>query len=530
MALPGGVVGDGPAARPGEGPDAGGEGGYDVLVCLDFEATCDNERPPLVWRGSSEIIEFAWAALDVATGEVVHAQQSYCQPSYSRITPFCTFLTGIDEALLRRAGGGLAEAIRTLAEFCAGQAGRGRRLGVVTHGAWDLEQQLPREAQLKQLTVPDVLRRFINLMDVFGPACRLLEVPVQGYTLPEMCAALGLQFDGRLHSGLADARNIAAIVAALLRSPAVRQRHFGAPTEDLAARWLAFRESRLHSLIITSLPRRVAQPAVDEWLRSLALPTPDVRSVVLKGGAPSRRAVFTYNDHERAAAVLERLAWGAEYDARGTLPGEDTDCLVFAKPLLPTELEAWWPRLVSYPATPAEALALWTVGVVTGDWFCAACLNHNFGAMEECRQCRRPIAPLLLPAAPEGLVEWVQVVAAAGAAFGRLGKVQHVSDKFYLLQDGSVWAKADTLGVALPAGFVAAELREREDSDDEKEEPEGEVQVSFYVRRRRSPGAEPPPHARGTKRVCCGKYQIWWGNTTSEGVLFEVFHGQFPPQ
>lgn len=76
MALPGGVVGDGPDARPGEGPDAGGEGGYDVLVCLDFEATCDNERPPLVWRGSSEIIEFAWAALDVATGEVVHAQQS----------------------------------------------------------------------------------------------------------------------------------------------------------------------------------------------------------------------------------------------------------------------------------------------------------------------------------------------------------------------------------------------------------------------------------------------------------------------
>lgn len=43
-------------------------------------------------------------------------------------------------------------------------------------GAWDLEQQLPREAQLKQLTVPDVLRRFINLMDVFGPACRYVAV------------------------------------------------------------------------------------------------------------------------------------------------------------------------------------------------------------------------------------------------------------------------------------------------------------------------------------------------------------------
>eukprot|EP00668_Euglena_longa_P003408 GGOE01003988.1.p1 GENE.GGOE01003988.1~~GGOE01003988.1.p1 ORF type:complete len:521 (-),score=156.42 GGOE01003988.1:85-1647(-) len=447
--------------------------GYDVLVCLDFEATCDNEQPPLVRRGSGEIIEFAWAALDVASGGVFHTQQSYCQPCHSQVTPFCTTLTGIDEALLRRCGGSLAEAVQTLADFCAAQARQGRRLGVVTHGAWDLEQQLPREARLKGVVMPDPLKRFINLMDVFGPACRSLDIPPQGYTLPEMCAAVGLQFDGRLHSGLADAKNIAAIVATLLKSPAVQQQWFSAPTEDLEDRRRVFRESQLHSLIITSLPRRVTQPSVVQWLISLSLPAPDVCSAVLRGGTPTRKVVFSYNDHEKAACVLDRLSWGAEFDANGTLPGEDTDCLVFAKPLLPSELESWWARLVCFPTTTDEAVTLWTVGVMTGDWFCRVCLNHNWGSLQECRQCRRPFTPLLLPEA-EAPGEWVQVVSGSGETFGRLGCVQHTSDKFFLLKEGSVWAKADTRRVALPAGFVTAEVRECEESSDEGDNEEEE--------------------------------------------------------
>ena len=51
---------------------------YDVLICVDFEATCDelqNGRTELlVTRDQQEIIEFPWVVLDTASLEVLPSQ------------------------------------------------------------------------------------------------------------------------------------------------------------------------------------------------------------------------------------------------------------------------------------------------------------------------------------------------------------------------------------------------------------------------------------------------------------------------
>ena len=79
--------------------------GCDAIICIDFEATCDDVRegsPSRVARDAMEIIEFPFVVLDVRTGAVTHREQVYVRPDHlDGVTEFCRFGQDLSE---RRVG------------------------------------------------------------------------------------------------------------------------------------------------------------------------------------------------------------------------------------------------------------------------------------------------------------------------------------------------------------------------------------------------------------------------------------------
>lgn len=86
--------------------------------------------------------------------------------------------------------------------------------------------QLKRESAAKNLTVPNYMRRWINLKKVFPMHLIDESVPAKDFTSPitlkkakpvihgmeDMLQKVGLQLEGRHHSGIDDSRNIARVV------------------------------------------------------------------------------------------------------------------------------------------------------------------------------------------------------------------------------------------------------------------------------------------------------------------------------
>src|SRR5688500_1696409 len=85
-----------------------------------------------------------------------------------------------------------------------------------------------REAQYKQLPVPNYLKRWINIKKVFPVHLYDSKAPVHNVKfekdvqkppvggMPHMLEICGLELKGKHHSGIDDAKNIANIVVDLL--------------------------------------------------------------------------------------------------------------------------------------------------------------------------------------------------------------------------------------------------------------------------------------------------------------------------
>jgi inhibitor of KinA sporulation pathway (predicted exonuclease) len=172
-----------------------------VTLCfLDFEANCsDTDR-----RVQNEIIEFPM--IIPGRGEF-HA---YVRPE-APLTPFCTQLTGITQATVDNAAP-LKEVLAAATLWLQDVD----EVVFVTCGNWDLNVALPRDCARKKLKVPKAFKRFLNLKDVVRAA------GLPSSDMAEMLAGLGLEFEGRPHSGIDDTRNMVAIWNALeARSPIV---------------------------------------------------------------------------------------------------------------------------------------------------------------------------------------------------------------------------------------------------------------------------------------------------------------------
>nr|7K05_A Chain A, ERI1 exoribonuclease 3 [Homo sapiens]7K05_B Chain B, ERI1 exoribonuclease 3 [Homo sapiens]7K06_A Chain A, ERI1 exoribonuclease 3 [Homo sapiens]7K06_B Chain B, ERI1 exoribonuclease 3 [Homo sapiens]7K07_A Chain A, ERI1 exoribonuclease 3 [Homo sapiens]7K07_B Chain B, ERI1 exoribonuclease 3 [Homo sapiens]7LPY_A Chain A, ERI1 exoribonuclease 3 [Homo sapiens]7LPY_B Chain B, ERI1 exoribonuclease 3 [Homo sapiens]7LPZ_A Chain A, ERI1 exoribonuclease 3 [Homo sapiens]7LPZ_B Chain B, ERI1 len=181
---------------------------YHYFLVLDFEATCD--KPQI---HPQEIIEFPILKLNGRTMEIESTFHMYVQPVvHPQLTPFCTELTGIIQAMVDGQPS-LQQVLERVDEWMAkeGLLDPNVKSIFVTCGDWDLKVMLPGQCQYLGLPVADYFKQWINLKKAYSFAMGCW--PKNG--LLDMNKGLSLQHIGRPHSGIDDCKNIANIMKTL---------------------------------------------------------------------------------------------------------------------------------------------------------------------------------------------------------------------------------------------------------------------------------------------------------------------------
>ncbi|KAM3864622.1 ERI1 exoribonuclease 2 [Diretmus argenteus] len=197
---------------------------FSYLIVIDFESTCWRERN----NYGQEIIEFPAVLLNTSTGVVESEFHTYVQPQeHPILSEFCTELTGITQ---RQVEAGVPLHI-CLSRFNRWLQTLHLQMGVVFPGEqkgstpstsqkpcafltwsdWDLGVCLQYECKRKQLHKPDVLNSWIDLRSTYRLFYNRKPKGLKG-----ALQDLGIQFSGREHSGLDDARNTAQLAGRMM--------------------------------------------------------------------------------------------------------------------------------------------------------------------------------------------------------------------------------------------------------------------------------------------------------------------------
>lgn len=180
----------------------------DKLIVLDVEATCwkDDSLPPsmLPRRDESEIIEVGVCTLDLGTLEIAGVRSIIVKPVQNPIlSDFCTELTGITQAQVDN-GINFADACKILRKDYDA-----KNRSWSSYGKYD-DNIFTRECTRKVVGYP--FGKFhINIKAVVET--------ILGQTLgmDDALKAFNLTLDGRHHSGVDDAKNIAKLYATILQ-------------------------------------------------------------------------------------------------------------------------------------------------------------------------------------------------------------------------------------------------------------------------------------------------------------------------
>ena len=137
-----------------------------------------------------------------------------CPRSKPRLSNFCTELTGITQKQVDRSKP-LREVLVDFERWLAWlNLGPGRRhsLALVTDGPWDFINFLLPECQRKGLAYPEAGRSWVDVRQAYSQCTNYPPMSINS-----MLQTAGMKFEGRLHSGIDDTRNIARILRVLLR-------------------------------------------------------------------------------------------------------------------------------------------------------------------------------------------------------------------------------------------------------------------------------------------------------------------------
>jgi 3'-5' exoribonuclease 1 len=197
---------------------------------LDFECTCEENT----WSYLHEVIEFPVVLVDTSTKQIVDTFHRYVRPTENAtLTTFCKGLTGIDQALVDDAEPidtvlhELDEWLRSKDLVTGGGATHDFGKFAFATDGWDLDHFLDVECRRKGLYKPGAyLDRWVDLEKIFKEK-RASADDRNGRKKPRssrranllaMLRHHKLQFEGRLHCGADDARNLARVALALLEA------------------------------------------------------------------------------------------------------------------------------------------------------------------------------------------------------------------------------------------------------------------------------------------------------------------------
>lgn len=195
-----------PSAKEGTGAQSGIEMRDNNMVnVVDLEATCwakGEEHPGI----PSEIIEIGITEVDMLAREVGKSRSILITPENSRVSEFCTDLTGHTQERLEADGVDYGTALSILhQEF------KFHQRTMVSWGDYDRTKML-REAAEKDVSIKIV--RHLNLKTMFSVLCH----PVREVGMKKALRILNLKLAGRHHSGVDDSFNTARILLDLQRS------------------------------------------------------------------------------------------------------------------------------------------------------------------------------------------------------------------------------------------------------------------------------------------------------------------------
>ncbi|XP_042282034.1 ERI1 exoribonuclease 2 [Thunnus maccoyii] len=203
---------------------------FSYLIVIDFESTCWREKN----NYSQEIIEFPAVLLNTSTGEVESEFHTYVQPQERPVlSEFCTELTGITQMQVE-AGIPLQICLSRFSRWlqnlqlqmgvvfpnrqqrCSAPSPSQKLCTFLTWSDWDLGVCLQYECKRKQIHKPDVLNSWIDLRSTYRLFYNRKPKGLNG-----ALQDLGIQFSGREHSGVDDARNTAQLAARMMRDGCV---------------------------------------------------------------------------------------------------------------------------------------------------------------------------------------------------------------------------------------------------------------------------------------------------------------------
>ncbi|ELU02084.1 hypothetical protein CAPTEDRAFT_224647 [Capitella teleta] len=187
---------------------------FAYLIVLDFESTCwqDTKFKP------QEIIEFPAVLLNTSNGEIEAHFQKYVVPlEYPILSAFCQQLTGITQAQVDD-GIPINHCLRSFTTwlqkikqernlvFNSVTDATSKGCTFVTWSDWDLGVCLRNECRRKQLRCPAELNSWIDLRAAYKTFYGRQPNGLNG-SLKD----LGMDYDGREHCGLDDAKNTAKL-------------------------------------------------------------------------------------------------------------------------------------------------------------------------------------------------------------------------------------------------------------------------------------------------------------------------------
>ncbi|XP_038069115.1 ERI1 exoribonuclease 2-like [Patiria miniata] len=184
---------------------------FSYLIVIDFESTCWKDKKNV----SQEVIEFPAVLLNTSTGSIEAEFHTYVLPEENpQLSAFCTELTGITQDQVE-SGVPLRFCLSKFSRWLTKQENEksiaynsgdeGKKLCTfVTWSDWDLSVCLHYECRRKQLLKPSALNSWIDLRATYK---NFYERKPNG--LHGALQDVGIEFRGRQHSGLDDARNTA---------------------------------------------------------------------------------------------------------------------------------------------------------------------------------------------------------------------------------------------------------------------------------------------------------------------------------
>ncbi len=183
---------------------------FDNFIILDFEATTVESGKVRI----REIIEFPAYVVRVRDFKILGKFHAYVKPSViPQISPFTTRLTGIRQEDVDNAKT-FPDVFEDFAKGLHRMGVDGQKTIFVTCGNWDLQTMLPKQLRLLDLEHPDFTKSWINLKQAFENHTGV-SIAREGSDLLQMLDYFDLCFDGHLHSGKDDVRNLYNLTKAM---------------------------------------------------------------------------------------------------------------------------------------------------------------------------------------------------------------------------------------------------------------------------------------------------------------------------